>query len=467
MIDFNVLKEEYEELTGIKLFDEEGELEDFYREFNQVHKPVCGTWHVNPIPLTAVKRPFCGIASIDITVLSHPDVWDADGGTREKMNAFATAVNGTSREMEDKYKTIYSVSYNCQTCSAGNRILDANIGHGEVIELRQQISYIIIESGVSAYDTFLYIDGLQVPFLSLVENKIHTTSNIPSKTGIMQTMSEQEAYGIDFIIPYMKDDVCNLIRDVIDRATGNEAHCVVLDIAGKKSCHIMQFTHVSSNVQPPQNVGINVSMTELQPDAAWFNDMWMKATTKNYLVKFYPVMLSGTATTVFWGDGTSDTYEDMNISPAHLYTDGEQTHDVLVFVTPTEYYVPIRNGEKYFGRDLYFNLPFPRINSATLRNEQTKETEFFANKDIENPKRECLKLHWLSEDVARVQYDLYGSEFYLDSIGKDGKYYISNRTKFQGLVDDITYVNEEKKQFICTSLWDGTGTPADGGGFFA
>ena len=93
MIDFKTFKEEYEKEVGVTLYDEEGELEDFYREINLVVTPVCGKWHLNPFPLTAVKRPFCGIATVDITVAAHPDNWK---NVCEKMNEFAQIHNGTS-----------------------------------------------------------------------------------------------------------------------------------------------------------------------------------------------------------------------------------------------------------------------------------------------------------------------------------------------------------------------------------
>ena len=442
MINFDILKDEYAELTGIEMFNEEGELQDFYREVNKIEKPICGIWHANPMPLTAVRKPFCGIASVDIAVVSHPDVWES---TRDMMNTVASALNGTSREITVD-GTVYSISYNCQTCGVGNRILDANIGHGEVFEIRQQISYIIIESGVSAYDTFLYIDGLQIPFLSLVENKIHTTSNIASDTGVMLTASEAEAYGIDFVIPYMKDDAGSLVRDVIDRATGNEAHCVVLDIAGVKHCHIMQFTHVSANVQPPQNIGMNVSMTELDPTAAKYNGMWEKETATG---KFASVILENRTNAdtfvIFWGDGSSEYCENGDM-PYHVYEDDGE-HEILVYKKPLFYYLPLEKGVDYFGKTWHFRFP------STVQKMEVAEIPHDVL--VQNPYDSMTpeKMASLVASGARLMFKRGQSTYYIDK-EIDGKYYILNGQKVQSLVDVILDILPWAKDFIYTSVWD-------------
>jgi hypothetical protein len=432
MINFDILKDEYAELTGIEMFNEEGELQDFYREVNKIEKPICGIWHANPMPLTAVRKPFCGIATVDITVVSHPDVWES---TRDTMNTVASALNGTSREITVD-GTVYSISYNCQTCGIGNRILDANIGHGEVFEIRQQISYIIIESGVSAYDTFLYIDGLQIPFLSLVENKIHTTSNIASDNGVMLTASEAEAYGIDFVIPYMKDDAGSLVRDVIDRATGNEAHCVVLDIAGVKHCHIMQFTHVSANVQPPQNIGMNVSMTELDHTAAKYNGMWEVIENDK---KLATLDTSGYKTpfVVFWGDGCTEYFNDI-ATPYHIYDD-EKARDIIIFHVPMYYYKHVDYGENHYGKNLYILFEADEI-----------PVSVFGDLGVLSDGESSLTVdeYWGLHTIYKSGYT------FMHSYKKNGEYYVKRGQKIQCLLGELSTVSETAKQFIYTSVWD-------------
>ena len=461
MINLESIRTLYKNFTGIELHNEEGDALDFYRNYNEIVKPVVGRWHENPIPLTAVKKPFCGVATIDITVLSSPDKWES---VRDKMNDFATTYNGTSLEY-DENGTFYSISYNCQTCGVISRVYDVGVGNGEVFELNQQLSLIIIESGVSAYDTFLYIDGIQVPFLSLVETKTHTTSMLPSKSGVVQSVSEQEAYGIDLIVPYMNDDIGRMLRDVIDRSTGNEAHCVVLDVGGKKSCHIMQIAQATSNVQPPQNIGINFSMVELQPDVAKYNGLWQRTTVKNRTVIYFylrdlinyrvkypigqepPKTNNAKEVTIFWGDGTSDHYTDENGDiAAHVYTDGELTHDLIVFVTPLRYYNRIQKDDHTFGKNVYLLYPENKCYSSDL-SETGENRNIFGNEN-------GIFGYWA--DVKRVGFEdrRKRGRYYIDTKDETGEYYIQGFTKVQSIIEgSITTVDEYLD--ICFSLFDG------------
>lgn len=454
MINLESLRKNYANFTGIELHNEEGDALDFYRKYNEVIKPVVGRWHENPMPLTAVKTPFCGVATIDITVLSSPDKWEE---VRDKMNEFATTYNGTSFRYTDE-SAVYSVSYNCQTCGVISRVYDVGVGVGEVFELNQQISLIIIESGVSAYDTHLYIDGLEVPFLSLVETKTHTTSMVPSHIGVVQSVSEQEAYGIDLIVPYMDNELGRMLRDVIDRSTGNEAHCVVLDVGGNKSCHIMQFAQAVSNVQPPQNIGINFSMVELQPDIAKYNGLWQKQTVRKNVVFFYIQETinksvddgrpknNAKEVTIFWGDGTSDHYteEDGDVA-VHVYTDGLNVHEVIAFITPINYYRKIKPRDTLFGKDIYLIAPGDKTYSLDFSNNGASVV-FFSG-DFGNFR--------FFDQINRIGYELESERknFYIDRMDADGRYYVNKVTETKCILEGIVnYVDEEIN--VATSVFD-------------
>ena len=445
MINFDNFKEQYARATGIVMFTEEGELLKFYRESNEVKMPVCGVWHINPIPLTAVNKPFCGIATVDIIVLSHPTIWE---NTRDTMNEYAEEHNGTSQQYSID-GSMYSVSINAQTCSVGTRILDVGIGYGEVYEIRQQISYIIVKSGVSSYDATLTIDGLQIPFLSLVENKVHTTSNIATQTGEVKTLSECEVYGIDFVIPYMMDETGALVRDVIDRATGNEAHCVVLDIAGEKHCRIMQFAHVSANVQPPQNIGMNVSMTELAPSAAKYNRMWEKEESTGYVASVNLTARDNAESfVIFWGDGCAE-YCEISDTPFHIYADNG-AHEIIIYKKPRNYYLSIEDGKNYFGKNIYFrfakNLRYMSVEDFKKACEIEEDTvHLFGNFD------ENSHLLFFNN---RLCFTYAGVSVYYIDTEIDGKHYILNNQKVQCLVDNVAYINGDAAAYIVTSVWD-------------
>lgn len=376
MIDFNELKNQYETAVGYKLFMEEGEMEDFYRYQNTIVKPVCGTYRVNPITLTAIRTPFIGIATVNISMVAPPDRWEE---VRDKMDAVASVLNGTSINLKDSEGTVYSVSYNCQTSAVGERILDVSLGCGEVFPIHQTISYIIIESGVSAYDAKLWIDGMSVPILSLVENKIHTTSMYSTSYGDGQTASEMEAYGIDFTSPYTQDDICKLFRDAVNEKTGNTAHCVVIEKNCVRSCRIMQFSHASNSVSPPQNIGFNISMTEIHPATADFDGFWSEKTVSTSFARIY---LSSVLSldpdvigiTIFWDDGKADDFDYMNGTAFHIYTDGKTSHTLRIYKRYESMLAPYRFSDRVdlCGNYITFKTNGEKVYASSVGNGSTK-----------------------------------------------------------------------------------------------
>lgn len=361
MIDFNRLKDIYEKELGFPLFLEEGEALGFYREHNDIVQPICGIYHVNPTPITAIRTPFFAVTSVDISVLAPPDRWEE---VRNKMDTVAADLNGTSFEMEvevdDAFKT-FSIAYNCQTSNVADHIRDVALGVGEVFYIHQTISYIIAEGGVSAYDTKLWIDGKTVPFLTIIENRIHTTSVYPSNKGTAQTASEMETYGIEFTAPYTNDALFETLRQELNDGSNN-AHCVMIQKNGKQSCKIMQVANISNTIQPPQFIGFNVSLTEVAPLSADFDGTWaIKEITNPYatldLAELYrnegKKILS---VTVFWGDGTAERFEDMTERHVHLYADEIPTHTVMVKMELSDNMVSIaRANTSIFGCEILFS----------------------------------------------------------------------------------------------------------------
>jgi hypothetical protein len=347
LIDFEKLKNEYQKELGYDLVMEDGEAVDFYRQKNEIVKPVCGIYRVSPITLTAIKRPFIGVATVTVELLASPDKWEE---ARDKMNLTASTLNGTSIKQVGEHGEVYSISYNCQTCTVADRILDVSLGCGEVFHLTQTISYIIIESGVSAYDAKLTIDGFPVPILSLVENKVHTSSMYATESGDGKTASEQETFGIDFTTPYTTDEVCGIFSDAVNEKSGNTAHCVVIEKNGKKSCYIMSFANVSDSISPPQNIGFNVSMTEVHPMIAVYDGYWIEEICKDQIGKVYSdnlLKVGCNGATVFWGDGASDDLDDLGIDLYHVYSDGKQIHKIRCFKKYNSRLVQYEEGMKF------------------------------------------------------------------------------------------------------------------------
>ena len=439
MIDFNELRKAYENKVGYTVFMEEGEMLDFYRSVNTIVKPVCGIFSVNPIAMTAINAPFIGILTVNIEMLAPPDRWEE---VSQKMNVVATALNGTTEHYTDEDGKKYAVSHNCQTASVDGHILDVSIGCGEVFPIRQTISYIIIESGVSAYDAKLWIDGMEVPILSLAENKIHTTSVYATDNGDGNTASEMESYGIDFTTPYTTDAVCDLFREAVNNKTGNTAHCVMVEKNGIKSCYIMQFANASNSISPPQNIGFNISMTEIHPSVADFDGLWAE---KSVSGGYAPIYLDNIRTsdpdvrevTVFWGDGNANHYDTDKGSYYHIYDDGRENHVVRVFKTYDSNLVKFTYNHK--ARYNLLGKPLRFVTDDALVSSGIESAIIWANKEITNPSdiNEAIKPNVRAFIMATdgFKQTINGSSVPIGTTIEDG-------TILHSAVDNIVYEND-------------------------
>ena len=355
MIDSSRIMEIYAEAVGYTLYADYGEAEEALRRGNGIEYPVCGVFRLQPATLTAIRSPIIGIASASIEIIAPMHMHDE---VKARLDAAAEALNGTSCELSDDEdaETVYSVSFNVQTCTAQQRS-DIGAWCGECSVLSQSLSFVFVEAGVSAYSVRLRIDGMDVPLLTLSETKVHTTSVYSDSHAVGYTASEQEAYGIDFTSPYTKSDVGALFRRAVNGRTGNEAHCVEIEKNGSSDIYLMSISAASDTVQPPSNIGFNISLTELSVPAGHFNGYWRRYVhsapfiTLAVLDEKLP-RIDGTERIVFWGDGSADRIDE-GFAGYHAYSDGMEVHDVLCFsCAKTRLYREIRLGEELCGKEL-------------------------------------------------------------------------------------------------------------------
>ena len=334
MISTTKIKEIYEDACGYTLYNDYGGVDAAIRVRNEIEYPVCGLFKMQPVTLTAIRTPCIGVASANIEIIAPTHMMEE---VRTTLNTTVAAkLNGVAKSLSDEEKTTktYSVSFTVQTCTVGEKA-DFGAWYGECVTLYQTISFVIIEEGISSYDTVLKIDGCEVPLLSLSETKVHTTSVYPSANAIGHTASEQEAFGIDFATPYLKNEMCELFREAVNGHTGNKAHCVEIIKNGVSSAYIMTFSAAADSVQPPSNVGFNISMTEVSETIAHFDGKWRRYTcegdiiTSAILFEKLPTKV-GFEEFIFWGDGSSERYSATPSYPYHVYTDGKKVHDVMI-----------------------------------------------------------------------------------------------------------------------------------------
>lgn len=348
MFDLEKLKDRYEAALGYPLKRHHSELPKPYRDGNEVIYPISGIFVENPIEIAAIREPFVGILSATITVFAVPQrVKEAE----KHLNDVAVSLSGSFFVIEEDGKR-YTVAYSCQTCTVGEKS-DIGWGCGEVFPITQVISYPIIESGLTASDVSLEIDGHTVPFLSLQETKAHTSSVYPDERGRGTTASEMSAYGIDFTAPSLTNHLLSeIFNEHLENDRGNRALCVGLTKAGESVYRLMSIVAVRDSVQPPQNVGLNVSLAEVAEIAAIFNDLWRTQDVSGSVASIKDIDTSGFVgdTVVFWGDGSADK----NPTHSHIYTDGKMLHTLLAFDLGGDNYINPRVNDKLYGAKLFF-----------------------------------------------------------------------------------------------------------------
>ena len=361
MISALDIKELYENACGYALYCDIGEIESAVRKKNEVFYPVCGLFKMQPMQVTAIRSPIIGVASADIEIIAPTHMLEE---VRAKLNtSVVTELNGASVILRDEQNesVYYSVSFTVQTCTVGEK-LDIGAWYGECATLRQTVSFVIIEEGVSAYDTALKIDGMNVPILTLAETKVHTTSVYSDSRAIGSTASELEAYGIDFTTPYIKSELCELFHNAVNCREGNRAHCVEITKNGITNAYIMAISSASDTVQPPSNIGFNISLTEINTNVGRFDGRWCRYAHRGDIInqssvnanlfrdKTYPMV-------VFWGDGEADIIEGAEDIPYHVYSDGIQRHDIMCFRGYSLNAMrDIKMGDALFGKTLTVSL---------------------------------------------------------------------------------------------------------------
>lgn len=461
MISATKIKEMYEHACGYTLYNDSGSVTEAVRKKNEIVYPVCGLFKMQPVQLTAIKSPFIGIASANVEIIAPTHMMEE---VRTTLNTnVVTFLNGKTFDFSDEKDNgkSYSVSFTVQTCTVGEKA-DIGAWYGECVTLYQTISFVIIEEGVSSYDVTLKIDGMDVPILSLSETKVHTTSVYPSANAIGHTASEQEAYGIDFATPYINNNSCKIFREALNGRTGNTAHCVEITKNETTDAYIMAISAVADSVQPPSNVGFNVSLTEVSPTIARFDGNWEIQVFTGDIINYNPSGVSSGI--VFWGDGSSEDFV-VGYNRSHTYNDGKNTHDVILYMksnsaktmrltgfgdtsSSMENMRPIKCGDDLFGKEITVC-----ISSETGR---ASATDIIGeNEDGEH--NECLMLFGTFEDENTPHNNadaLYcdgtriyqqrpnGDRFYIDT-AIDGSYWLEDGQKFTCTVNGpLSYIWE-------------------------
>lgn len=319
--DFTKLMDRIAKELGYTLFLDFGTLDarnNPYRKMrkNEIVTPISGVFRLNATPLTALRTPFIAVVTATLDIPAPTSMAEE---VRADLNGLASRLNATAEKYRQD-EISYTVSYNAETCLVGSKRKDVPMFDGEIIPITQVITFTIVESGVSAFDVALKIDGIDVPILTLTETRTAASETTPNASARGEVTISQELYGVTVTTAACENELGDLIGEIISDGNGNKAHAVEVIRSGVSKVYLMTVGTSGATVQPPNNVGYNLSMAEISAQSARFTGLWSQSQAEGaYITR---TMSDGV---IFWGDRTADR---VNGEISHAYLDGKDIHSL-------------------------------------------------------------------------------------------------------------------------------------------
>ena len=315
--DYTQIAQIISDELGYHLFVDYGTIEAKdapYRKINEIITPIQGVFRINPAKLTALPYPYIGIGSATIDIPAPTDMAE---DVRTALYDLAGRLHSTAWKIKQG-DTTFSVVYTFETPIVGTRRLDVPAYGGEVIPITQVMTITVVEAGVSAFDVAVKINGLDVPLLNLMETRTAASETTPNADAKGEVTISQELYGVTLTTAAVENTLGDLLGEIVSDGNGNRAHAVEVIRGGVSKVYMMTVGTAGATVQPPNNVGYNLSLAEASAQSARFCGLWKAATvTGEYVTRSIPDGV------IFWGDGTGDRAKG---PVSHTYLDGRESH---------------------------------------------------------------------------------------------------------------------------------------------
>ena len=317
--DYTAIAQIISDELGYKLFVDYGTIEAKdapYRKINEIVTPIQGVFRINPAKLTALPYPYIGICSATIDIPAPTDMAE---DVRTALYDLAERLHSTAWKIKQG-DTTFSVVYTFETPIVGTRRRDVPAYAGEVIPITQVMTITVVEAGVSAFDVAVKINGLDVPLLNLMETRTAASETTPNANAKGEVTISQELYGVTLTTAAVENTLGDLLGEIVSDGNGNRVHAVEVIRAGVSKVYLMTVGTAGATVQPPNNVGYNLSLAEASAQSARFCGLWKADTvTGAYVTR----NLSNGV--IFWGDGTGDRVRGF---ASHTYLDGRESHTI-------------------------------------------------------------------------------------------------------------------------------------------
>lgn len=325
MITEKNLRDLFEAWTGYAVKLHHGEVEETYRNINDIIKPVNGVMRVEAWTYTPIRTVAMATTTATATIIARSDE-DAET-VRKHLNDSVNAVRGTTIPVKADDGHTYALSIMAGSAYRDEAVHASQYGHGDEYDVSIRIEYIATANGVSSADSALMIDGEQIEVETMVSTMVGATDDQPGDDGVTQTAIPSRAFQMEVTAVLLNNGAGAVLMSEATRLDKrNILRCVEYVINGVSSFFMMVFTRAQLGSSELNNVGVTFSMATANPDVAVLGGNWSTVPQ----IGITTSIGAEPGDIVFWGDNTAERVGNTGMI-SHVYADGREEHTIHVY----------------------------------------------------------------------------------------------------------------------------------------
>lgn len=349
MIKEDQLRDLFVQWTGLNITLNHGEVDQSYRDMNDVILPINGVMRVDAWVYTPIRTLEMATTSAVVTVIarSHQDAENV----KNTLDAALAPHRGTTVAVVDSSGKTFSLTVTIGSAYRDEAVHGSSYGSGDEYDVVVNLSYIAICNGISSADTALLIDGEAVELQNMTSNMVAAVEESPGDDGLTASSTPSWSFGIEASAILLDNGAGKiLLREGMSLKRSHGVHCVELRVNRVPSWYIMVFTRCQIGSAEVNNVGVSFSLAAADVEAMSFDKRWSVLPTFGVSA----TIGASEGAIVFWGDGDASQGNSGGML-SHTYTDGKNEHTIYVFGS---YDAPvtreIRVGDHLFGKRLIY-----------------------------------------------------------------------------------------------------------------